>query len=52
VQFKSNVDTTEAVRDLKDSVDIVKPKLPSDANDPIVKEFSFSDTPIWTFAVS
>ena len=52
VQFKSDVNTKDAVRELKDSVDLVKPKLPSDANDPIVKEFSFSDTPIWTFAVS
>ncbi|MDD5213092.1 MAG: efflux RND transporter permease subunit [Candidatus Gracilibacteria bacterium] len=52
VQFKSTVNTTEAVRDMKDKVDAVKSQLPSDAKDPIVKEFSFSDTPIWTFSVS
>jgi len=52
VQFKSNVDTKDAVRELKDKVDEVKPKLPSDINEPIVKEFSFSDSPIWTFSIS
>ncbi|MDD4151136.1 MAG: efflux RND transporter permease subunit [Candidatus Gracilibacteria bacterium] len=52
VQFKSDANTTEAVRDLKDKVDEVKSKLPDDATDPVVKEFSFSDTPIWTFAIS
>lgn len=52
VQFKSNVDTTSAVRELKDKVDEVKPTLPSDIKEPIVKEFSFSDTPIWTFSIS
>jgi multidrug efflux pump subunit AcrB len=52
VQFKSNVDTKNAVREVKDKVDIAKPNLPSDVKEPIIKEVSFSDTPIWTFAVS
>lgn len=52
VQFKSNVDIKDSVRELKDKVTEVKSKLPSDAKEPIVKEFSFSDSPIWTFAIS
>lgn len=52
VQFKSDVDIKSAVRELKDKVDEVRPKLPSDIKEPIVKEFSFSDTPIWTFSIS
>ncbi|MDD5770488.1 MAG: efflux RND transporter permease subunit, partial [Candidatus Gracilibacteria bacterium] len=52
IQFKSNVDTTNAVREVKDKVDELKSKLPSDIKEPIVKEFSFSDSPIWTFSIS
>ena len=52
VQFKSDTDTTTAMRDLKDKVDLVKPKLPSDAKDPVVQEVSFDDTPIWTFSLA
>lgn len=52
VQFKSSTDTKTAIRDLKDKVDLAKAKFPSDTKEPIVKEVSFSDTPIWTFAIS
>ncbi len=52
IQFKSNVDIASAMRELKDKVDTVKPNLPSDTKEPIVKEFSFDDTPIWIFSVS
>jgi len=52
VQFKSTADIKTAIRDLKDKVDLAKSKFPSDTKDPIVKEVSFSDTPIWTFAIS
>ncbi len=52
VQFKSDVDTADAMRDLKDKADFVKPKLPADAKEPVVREVSFDDTPIWTFSIS
>lgn len=52
VQFKSDTDIATGMRDLKDKVDLVRPKLPSDAKDPIVKEVSFDDTPIWTFSLA
>lgn len=52
VQLKSDADIPTLVRDIKDKVDLVKPKLPSDAKDPIVQEFSFSEQPIWVFTIS
>lgn len=52
VQFKSDTDIATAIRDLKDKVDLVKPKLPADAKDPVVKEVSLDDTPIWTFSLA
>lgn len=52
VQFKSDTNTTTAIRDLKDKVDLVKSKLPADAKEPVVKEVSFDDTPIWTFSLA
>jgi multidrug efflux pump len=52
VQFKSNVDISTAMRDLKDKVDLAKTDLPSDVKDSLVKEISFDDSPIWTFSIS
>nr|HRI36889.1 efflux RND transporter permease subunit [bacterium] len=52
VQFKSDVDISDAMRDLKDKVDLAKSKLPEDANEPIVQEVSFDDTPIWIFSIA
>lgn len=52
VQFLSTVDKQEAVSDLKDKVDFAKSQLPTDAKDPVVKEISLDDSPIWTFSVS
>jgi multidrug efflux pump subunit AcrB len=52
VQFKSSANISDAIRELKDKVDLVKSKFPSDTKEPFVKEVSFSDSPIWTFALS
>ena len=51
VQFKPEEDTTTAIRNLKDSVDLAKKDIPTDANDPVVQEVSVSDTPFWTFTI-
>lgn len=51
VQFKAGEDVDSVIRELKDSVDSAKKDLPTDANDPIVKEISISDSPFWTFTV-
>ena len=52
VRFESNVDTSDAIRDLRDKVDWAKSDLPEDAKDPQVKEISFDDSPIWIFSIS
>lgn len=52
VQFKSDTNTSDAIKDLKDKVDLAKADMPSDTKDSVVKEISFDDTPIWTFAIS
>ncbi len=52
VQFLSNVNKQTAMSDLKDKVDFVKSELPDDANEPVVKEISLDDSPIWTFSIS
>lgn len=51
VQFKAGEDVDSVIRELKDSVDTAKKDIPTDANDPIVKEISISDSPFWTFTV-
>lgn len=52
VQFLSSVDKQTAMSDLRDKVDEAKSDLPDDANDPMVKEISLDDSPIWTFSIS
>lgn len=52
VQFKSDVDIPTSIRELKDKVDLAKKDLPADAKEPIIKEFSFDDTPVWIFSIS
>ncbi len=52
VQFKSDVNITDTMRELKDKVDFAKKDLPEDAQEPVVKEFSLDDSPIWIFAIS
>lgn len=52
VQFLSTADTQLTLTDLKDKVDIAKTDLPDDANEPVVKEISLDDSPIWTFSIS
>jgi multidrug efflux pump len=52
VQFKSDANITDTMRELKDKVDFAKKDLPVDAQEPIVKEFSLDDSPIWVFAIS
>ncbi len=52
VQFKSDANITDSMRELKDKVDFAKKDLPTDAQEPIVKEFSLDDSPIWVFAIS
>jgi HAE1 family hydrophobic/amphiphilic exporter-1 len=52
IEFDAKANLDDSIRKLRDQVNSVKTKLPKDANEPIVKEISFDDTPIWTFSIS
>ncbi|MGB0925391.1 MAG: efflux RND transporter permease subunit, partial [Minisyncoccia bacterium] len=52
VTFKDSVDINEALIDVQDRVDTKKSDLPSDATDPVISKVSFSDQPIYSFALS
>lgn len=52
IQFFDNADISEALIDVKDKMEEVSSDLPDDANEPIVTRVSFSDEPIYTFALS
>ncbi|MDH5596888.1 MAG: efflux RND transporter permease subunit, partial [Candidatus Peregrinibacteria bacterium] len=50
VEFEADADLDASIRKLKDKVDEAKVGLPRDAEDPVVMELSFSDTPIVNFS--
>lgn len=50
VEFDASADLDDSIRKLKDKVDEAKVNLPSDAEDPFVKELSFTDTPIVNYS--
>ena len=52
VEFSARADIDASINKLKDKVDLIKPDLPVDAEDPVVTEVNFVDQPIMTFAVS
>ncbi len=52
VEFDADQNVDDAVRRLRDTLPTIRRDIPTDANDPVVKEISFDDTPIVTFALS
>jgi len=46
VEFNSSVDVKYAEQQVRDKVNIAKPKLPDEVDDPVIKKFDPSDTPI------
>lgn len=52
IEFKPNVDMDTALSDVRERVDLARPELPSDAEDPIITEISFSDFPIMNITLS
>jgi len=52
VEFDAKANLNDSIRSLQDAVSNVKPKLPSDANEPIVKEISLDDSPIMVMSLS
>jgi len=51
-EFMSGTDMNEALQKVREKVDLAKPKLPSDANDPGIMEFVTSDFPIMQVNIS
>ena len=51
VEFDSNFNQAQAVTDVREAVDTAKAKIPSTAEEPIVKEVSASDFPIITVSI-
>lgn len=52
VEFRAEEDLTDAIRRLREAVDLAKADLPTDASDPVVREVSFSNAPVWTVVVT
>ncbi len=52
VEFNSSVDVKYAEQQVRDKVNIAKAKLPSEVDDPVIRKFDPSDTPILTLSVT
>ncbi|GAA5521860.1 efflux RND transporter permease subunit [Aliifodinibius salicampi] len=46
MEFNADVDINEALQKVREKVDLAKPELPSEAEDPIIQEINFSEFPI------
>lgn len=51
-EFLGDVDVETALRRIQERVDLAKPNLPEDAEDPMIKELNFSDQPIFIVNIS
>ncbi|HUF25673.1 MAG TPA: efflux RND transporter permease subunit, partial [Gemmatimonadaceae bacterium] len=45
-EFQTSVNLSEALRKVREKVDLARPKLPSDAEEPAILEINFSEFPI------
>ncbi|MEX0648431.1 MAG: efflux RND transporter permease subunit [Balneolaceae bacterium] len=52
VEFNTDVNIDEALQKIREKVDLAKPELPSDADDPIIQEINVSEFPIMQVNVS
>ncbi|RMD93808.1 MAG: efflux RND transporter permease subunit, partial [Calditrichaeota bacterium] len=52
VEFNPDIDIDEAVQKVREKVDLARPDLPDDAEDPIINEINFSDFPIMLVNIS
>ncbi len=46
VEFESSVNLQEAVQEVREHVESVRPELPNDAEEPVLFEFSMADAPV------
>ncbi|MGK7369181.1 MAG: efflux RND transporter permease subunit, partial [Candidatus Halalkalibacterium sp. M3_1C_030] len=52
MEFNSDVNIEDALQKVREKVDLAKPELPEDAEDPIIQEINFSEFPIMQVNVS
>ncbi len=52
LEFESGVDMDAALQKVRDKVDMAKPDLPVDAEDPMIIEFNISEFPILLINIS
>lgn len=52
IEFEAGADIEDCVRKAQDAVTKVTPQLPDDAEDPVVSELNYSNTPIFTLSLS
>lgn len=52
VEYSADADLDDSIRKLRDAVNNVKEKLPTDADDPIVKEISIDDNAMFSISVA
>ncbi|OGF24685.1 hypothetical protein A3H66_02665 [Candidatus Falkowbacteria bacterium RIFCSPLOWO2_02_FULL_45_21] len=52
VEFDARADLATSIRNLRDQVNSLKNDLPAEAEDPLVNEISFDDTPIFSFSLA
>ncbi len=52
IEFSSDIDVETALRKVRERVDIAKAELPVDAEEPVIKELSSSDWPIYRVVLS
>jgi hypothetical protein len=51
-EFNSDMDMEAALQKVREKVDLAKPDLPADAEDPVLSEFNFSEFPIMQVNIS
>lgn len=52
IEFTASADLDESLREARDEVDLIRPTLPEDASDPLVRRISFADEPVITATLS
>jgi multidrug efflux pump subunit AcrB len=52
MEFDSDVNIDDALQKVREKVDLAKPELPSEAEDPVIQEINFSEFPIMQVNVS
>lgn len=52
LEFNSGIDMDEALRKVREKVDLAKPDLPTDVDDPIIQEINLSEFPIMQVNIS